>query len=84
MTTIAEMTVESQMKLDSSDIREMHVFDDDSMILKLSDGSFVIEQTFESFDPINCQIYWQSAYFLTDQFEFDRCPDHVDFHVTEE
>ena len=81
--SLAEMAVESQMKLDYSDVSEIHVFDDDSMILKLSDGSFVIEQTFEYFDPDACQVFFQTAYFLADEFTFNQYPDHADFYVEE-
>jgi len=82
--SLAEMTVESQMKLEYSDIREMHVFDVDSLVLKLSDNSFVIEQTFEYFDPDACQVFFQTAYFLADEFMFNQYPDHRYFYVTEE
>jgi hypothetical protein len=82
--SLAEMVVESQMKLDYSDVSEIHVFDPDSMILKLSDGSFVIEQTFEYFDPDCHQVFFQTAYFLTDEFVFNQYPDHTDFVVEED
>jgi hypothetical protein len=84
MTTIAEMVVESQMILEHSDIREIHVFDDDNLVLKLSDNSFVIEQTFEYFDPDACQVFFQIAYFLANEFMFNQYPDHRYFYVAEE
>jgi hypothetical protein len=81
--SLAEKTVESQMPLDYTDVAEIHVFDPDSMILKLSDGSFVVEQTFEYFDPDCHQVFFQTAYFLTDEFVFQQYPDHADFYVEE-